>query len=401
MHKSNYRATTTPVVAVFKGEDMAKMKLIKRNIDSIRKPERQEDYRDPELKGFILRVFASGRKQFMLMYRFNGARKSIKIGDYGTLTPATAREAAKAFQVKIDKDIDPQAEKTKADAMPTFGEWVDTYLADVMLRKKRPDSDIRFLSWAVKRYGKKKIDKVSRADIENQMKQLHEVGKTAVTANRYHASIRACLNEAVRAGHIQFNISANIRHYPEPTPRDRTLTDDEMSRVLAAIGNVDDVFVETAMHMLIETGARKTEVLSARWDDIKFDDGLWRLPVTKSGKPQIIPLSRNILARLRLLPHAGQWLFPGVGDGHREDIKRGWVQVRKEAGIPDVRLHDVRRTFGLHIARSAGLHVASKLLRHSSIKVTESHYAPLGVDELRTALEKHSAEIIPLNKATS
>jgi len=381
---------------------MAIMKLTKRNIDSIKRPDRQEDYRDPELKGFILRVFASGRKQFMLMYRFDGARKAIKLGDYGSLTPAMAQKEARALLVKIGNGIDPQAEQEAADAMPTFGQWVETYLEDVRQRKKRPESDERFLTMAVKRYGKKKLDKVARADIENQMKQLHKVGKTAVTANRYHASVRACLNEAVRAGHIQYNVSANIRHYPEPTPRDRTLSDDEMARVLAAIDNVGDVFVETAMHMLIETGARKTEVLSARWQDIKFDDGLWRLPVTKSGRPQVIPLSSSIMARLRILPHVTEWLFPSTkGDDHREDIKRGWAQVRKDAEIPDVRLHDVRRTFGLHIARSAGLHVASKLLRHSSIKVTESHYAPLGVDELRTALEKHSAEIVPLHKATA
>ncbi len=377
---------------------MAKMKLTKRNIDAIKTSDKQTDYRDPELKGFTLRVFASGRKVFMLMYRFDGQRKAIKIGDYGTETPATAEKKARALLYQIDSGIDPQAEKAEAAAMPTFGQWVATYLEDVRSRKKRPDCDENFLGRAVKRYGKKKLDKVTRADVENQMKQLLKVGRTAVTANRYHASVRACLNEAVRAGHIQFNVSANIRHYAEPTPRDRTLTDDEMAKVLSAIGNVDDVFVETAMHMLIETGARKTEVLSARWQDIKFDDGLWRLPVTKAGRPQIVPLSSNILARLRLLPHAGQWLFPGKGDDHREDIKRGWRQVRKDADIPDVRLHDVRRTFGLHIARSAGLHVASKLLRHSSIKVTESHYAPLGVDELRSALETHSAEIVPLIK---
>jgi len=396
MPNGNYTATTE------RGGVMARLKLTKRNIDSIKIPERQADYRDPELKGYCLRVFASGRKQFMLMYRIDGRRKAIKIGDYGPLTPEQARIDAKAHLADIVKGIDPQIEQSAKREIPTFSEWAAIYLKDVQQRKKRPDSDERYLAWAKDRYGKKRLDKVTRSDVSNHMQQLKDIGRTNATANRYHASVRSCLNEACRAGHIDYNVSANIRHYPEPTPRSRTLTDGEMQNLLAAIDKVDDQFVQTCLHMLIETGARKSEVLSARWENIQFEDGLWRLPDTKSGKPQIIPLSKSILARLRLLPHAGEWLYPALsGNGHRQDVKRHWDKIRAEANIQDVKLHDVRRTFGLHIARTAGLHIASKLLRHSSIKVTEQHYAPLGIDELRNALEKHSADVIPLNSEAS
>jgi len=51
-----------------------------------------------------------------------------------------------------------------------------------------------------------------------------------------------------------------------------------------------------------------------------------------------------------------------------------------------VTIHDVRRTFGLHVTRTAGLHVASKLLRHSDIRVTQKVYAPLDLAELREAM---------------
>jgi len=376
---------------------MAKLKLTKRNIDAIQKPEKQEDHRDTELSGFVLRAFASGRKQFMLLYRLDGRRKAIKVGDYGALTPDQARTKAKDLMSDIVNGIDPQQTQATANALPTMGEWIATYLEDVKQRKKRPDSDIRYLAMAKGRYGKKRIDKVTRADVNNHMQELKKTGRTNATANRYHASVRSCLNEACRAGHIDFNVSANIRHYSEPVPRSRVLTDNEMKSMMTAIDAIDDVFVQTSLHMLIETGARKSEVLSAAWQDIQFDDGLWRLPDTKSGKPQIIPLSASILARLRLMPKAEEWLYPArVGTGHRIDIKKHWDKVRKAAGIRDVKLHDVRRTFGLHVTRSAGLHVASKLLRHSSIKVTESHYAPLGIDELRNSLEKHSADVVQI-----
>ena len=63
-----------------------------------------------------------------------------------------------------------------------------------------------------------------------------------------------------------------------------------------------------------------------------------------------------------------------------------WDEIRAAANIPDVTVHDLRRTFGLHVARKAGLHIASKLLRHSDIRVTERVYVPLGLEEMRTAL---------------
>jgi len=379
---------------------MPVLNLNKRNIDSLVTPNKsQETYRDPKDTGFCLRVFKSSRKVFMLDYRMpNGSRRMLKLGDYGTLAPDKARKLARDKKADILKGEDPKEERDRSAATPTFARWVDVHLQDVRLRKKRPDADEYYLGMAVKKYGRKKLDEVTRADIQNHMKLLSKVGKTSVTANRYHASIRSCLQSAVDTGILQFNLAANIKHYPEPIPRARVLTNDEMAKVLEAIASLDDIFVKTSLYMLIETGARKTEVLSARWDDIQFDDGLWRLPDTKSGRPQIIPLSSTIIARLRLLPQLGTWVFPSPkGEGHRQDIKRAWVQVKEAAEIPDVKLHDLRRTFGLHIARSAGLHVASKLLRHSSIKVTESHYAPLGVDDLRSALEKRTADVVQLS----
>jgi integrase len=68
---------------------------------------------------------------------------------------------------------------------------------------------------------------------------------------------------------------------------------------------------------------------------------------------------------------------------HRADLKDPWEGVRAAARLEGVTIHDLRRTFGLHVARKAGLHIASKLLRHSDIRVTERVSAPLGIDDLR------------------
>ena len=85
----------------------------------------------------------------------------------------------------------------------------------------------------------------------------------------------------------------------------------------------------------------------------------------------------------------------------RSDLKKPWNQIRKVAELPDVHLHDLRRTFGLRVTRKAGLHVASKLLRHADVRVTEQVYSPLGLAELRKATEvqaKGLAKVFPIGQ---
>ena len=107
----------------------------------------------------------------------------------------------------------------------------------------------------------------------------------------------------------------------------------------------------------------------------------------------MLPLASPTVARLRVSPRIGLFVVAGRDpEKPRRDLKRPWTNIRKIAEVEDVHIHDLRRTFGLAVTRSAGLHVASKLLRHSDVRVTERVYAPLGIDDLREALEKVHAK---------
>jgi len=89
----------------------------------------------------------------------------------------------------------------------------------------------------------------------------------------------------------------------------------------------------------------------------------------------------------------GPYLVPGRDPQMpRFDLKRPWEDLCEKAGLKDVHIHDLRRTYGLHAARQAGLHIASKLLRHSTVAVTERVYVPLGLDDLRKGTSKVSRE---------
>jgi integrase len=275
-------------------------------------------------------------------------------------------------------------------------------MVDVKRRKKAPREDERFLTRARKLWERRPLNSITVEDVRKGM-AAESADDHPVRGNRWLASVRACLATAWRSDIIASNPAARVRLNRENPPRARVLSDDELKRVVGAINANKDPFPRTALLMLITTGARLSEVLRARWEDVDLDAATWRIPSPKAGTPQIVPLHIGTVDLLRSLPHTtGPWIIPGRNpQKRRADLKKPWAEVKKASKVTDITIHDLRRTFGLTAARAAGLHVASKLLRHSAVSVTERVYAPLGLDDLRAGLDKVAdarANVIPLRK---
>lgn len=351
---------------------------------------------DDQIKGFGVVVHPSGRKVFVLEYGPSDARRRYTIGTWGGMTPEKAREEAKLKLAEVLQGMDPNREKRAKRAVPTFRAWVDEYMAGVKLRKKQPRHDQRYLDLTSERWGARRLDEIGARDVQTFMQTHSEKGKTS--ANRWLASVRACLQAAVRAELIAANPAMGVKPFREAVPRSRTLSDEEMKRLNKALDALEDVHTWAAFRLLIETGARKSEVLRARWSDMDLVEGTWRIPSPKAGIPQMVPLVETTVRMLQKLPEAGEYVIPGrTRDKPRSDLRSAWVELRDAAQLKDVTIHDLRRSYGLQVAKAVGLHVASKLLRHSDVRVTERVYAPLGIDELRKAAEKVAkAKIIPL-----
>lgn len=382
-----------------------KTKLTKRLIDSLKlaADSRGERYYDTDLTGFGLAIYPTGRKSFFIEYTFAGAQRRMTIGPYGVLTLEDARQRAIVLLGQAISGKDPLEERAAAVAAAaehklTFEDWADDYVERMTPRKKNIRNDIRYLGEAKKLWGDRPLDGITTEDVERAFyDQANEISKC--TANRWLASVRACLQDAWRKDKIAQNPAMKVKTFPPGPPRARVLSDEELAKVLNAIDALDGVYARLGLKLLVQTGARLSEVLHAKWEDVDLEDGVWRIPSPKAGKPQFFPLSSETAAMLRTTPRMGCYIVAGtVEDKPRSDLKKAWSEVLKSTGIQNAHLHDLRRTFGLHIARKAGLHIASKLLRHSDIRVTERHYAPLGFDELRVALEKRGADVVDLRK---
>lgn len=361
-----------------------KTRLTKRTVEALAPdPARRLLLYDADLPGFGVTVFPTGRKTFFAEYGARDGRRRMALGAFGVLTVEQARELARAKLAEVVMGGDPLRERRALAAVPTFGAWAESYLEGVRLRKKQPRHDERYLRLAAGRWGTRRLGELGRADVEAAVRKEAERGATS--ANRFLASVRACLAAAVRDGHIPANPTAGIRPFRENPPRDRVLSDDELGRVVAALDTLPAA-ARLALSLLLETGARKSEVLRARWADLDLDGGTWRIPSPKAGRPQVVPLAPGTVARLRLAPRDGAFVVAGADPSRpRADLRRAWDTVRAAAALDGVTVHDLRRTFGLAAAREVNIWYASKLLRHSDVRVTERVYAPLGLDDLRAA----------------
>ncbi len=345
---------------------------------------------DSSFRGLAAVKLPSGRVVFTLEYGPRKRRRRVTLGHLSEIGLDEARSRAKIKAGEIEKGADPVAEKAARRAAVTFAAWRETYVDMVKERKKTWRDDKRYLGRAGTWWDHKLLLSITTEDVEKAFQQTRKA-RGKVSANRFLASVRACLQQAWRLNKVIDNVAARVSFLPENPPRSRVLSDEELQAVVQALAEIEDPWERAAITLIIETGCRKSEALKAKWEDIDLQARTWRIPSPKAGHPQLVPLAGSTVALLRNLPHRGEWVFPGRhSDAHRADVRDVWSRVREAADVPDVTVHDLRRSFGLQAARSAGLHVASRLLRHSRVTTTAAIYAPLGLDELQRATEKVS-----------
>ena len=164
--------------------------------------------------------------------------------------------------------------------------------------------------------------------------------------------------------------------------RERYLTREEVQRLCDALLESKSPMLRYIVLMLILTGARKHEVLEAKWEDFNFEQRFWRIPMTKAGKARVVPISDGVLDLLKVVPRidGSAYLFANPKTlKHVSPISDSWHAVRAKAGLPDVRMHDLRHSFASFLINAGRtIYEVQQLLGHSSIKMTQryAHLAP-------------------------
>ncbi len=262
--------------------------------------------------------------------------------------------------------------------------------------------------------GSKSVSKLRSTDIERYMQDV-AAGKTRVdeklghrsraivtggkgVANRSRDLLSSALSFAVRQGYRTDNPALGVRNYKMP-PRERFLTPEEYQRLGQTFDNAvrDGVnpYAIAALRVLTLSGARSGEIISLqrRWIDEQV--GGARLPDSKTGaRFLILPAPAIAIIRDVLDMHDNNFVFPGrSGTKPYGGLKKVWLQMREQAGLDDVRLHDLRHSYAsIAVAGGASLFIVGKVLGHND-PATTKRYAHIARSPIKIAADEISLEI--------
>lgn len=335
-----------------------------------------------------LKVTANGAWAWTLRYRPRlgpraGADREITIGEFPLFGIGLAKEEYKQLRRRIRQGEDPLEEIQAARAAPTMRELAAVYLEEHSSRLKSGGRDReRFEKYILPRLGSIKMAGVEDADIA----ALHRSMKDKpVAANRTLSLLKSAFRLAIKKKWRpeKDNPAADIQRYREQA-RERYLEDDEFPSLFEALRNCSNQSVADAIRLLLLTAARKGEVLAMRWQDVNLKTGYWVKPTTKTGKRHKVPLNAPAMEVIARQPEGqpGDYVFPG------RDLKWHWERIRKEAGLEDVRLHDLRHSAASILATDdVSMMVIGAVLGHSDIKSTD-RYAHIHDRAVRAASDR-------------
>ena len=366
-------------------------KLTKRLIDSTGIPSNGQIFlRDTELSGFALRI-TKGSKTFILEKRVHGRVRRMTIGPYGALTVDRARAMAKELIGRIAAGEDPAEEIIGRRQEITFGEMANLYIGRHAPRKRSGGKDILYLSKYFSGWKSRRLSDISRKDVS----LFHiQIGKRApYLANRLLALLRKMFNLGRIWGVYKGENPATGIEFFKEIKRDRFIQPEELPGLMESLHKEENPYIQGALLISLFTGARIGEVLTMQWGDLDLDQGTWKIPHTKAGRPHYLPLPEPVLIILKRLPKlsGNPYCFPGRnGAGRLININKAWDRIRKRAGIPDIRIHDLRRTCGSWLAGSGvSLTIIGKVLNHTQPGTT-AIYARLNIEPVRAVLEANA-----------
>ncbi len=376
------------------------MKISKRNVDAAEIKDKDYFIWDAEMKGFGLRVFASGKKSYLIQYRAEGRTRRRTLGAHGVLTPDNARKLAGEFLSDVAFGGNPSEDKKNSSASESISGVCDRFMNEHVNVHLKAASQRQYniaIEKHIKPYlGTYRTEAVKRADVA---KFNHYMKDTPTQANRVMAVLSKMMTECEVWGLRPdgSNPCRHVKKYKE-NKRERYLNDEEIARLGDVLDQCRDEAIETlyvvaAYRLLALTGARLSEIQTLKWDYV--EDGCFNLPDSKTGTKRVY-FGEAVQVILNGLPRTenNPYVLAGTKEGqHLNDLQKPWRRIRKRAGLEDVRIHDLRHTFASQML-SAGhsLPIIGKLLGHAEPRTT-ARYAHLADGAMRDVAASMSSSI--------
>jgi len=344
------------------------------------------------------RITSKGVAYIIKYYNLSGLRKSKTI--YGTYEDAQSwadsleerkqvrkrkAEAGEHFHTPVKmmlstaiKDYKHSVSAHKAKATQKIETWVFKTFEDSVDDMPLSAINLKLMEWYVA--DRINVHKIDLSSLGIQIRTL-----------------KAFFNHQIKYGLMEKNPAKGLKLPKPPKKKIRFLSQDEIEKFLS---KVDDPDYHDLFMTYLNTGARHNELLpgSFTWDDVDLKGR--RLQLTGKGSSGYVPMNKIVYKILKRRKKSGLE-YPFQMDYNY--LYKKFKKYMKAAGIEDATLHDLRKTFGsLLIAQKVDVFRVSKLLRHSSVTVTESHYLSILDRDLESTVQRLEKVFKPKKKkATS
>lgn len=350
--------------------------------------------------GLYVEVRASnpGQGSYYLRYKdASGKTCHQKIGRTAEVSLAEARKKAKTLKAEIALGADPRGEAKARKAVDTLSEFFDeAYLPHIQPRKRSWKRDEELFRLRIrKRFGHLRLNQISRQEVQVFHAGLLDEGLSPASADHHIKVLRRMLNLAVEwemleknpiKGVSLFNVANQVEHY---------LDDEQLERLLTVLRNDENRPVCMIAMFLLSTGARLNEALQATWDQVDRTNRVWRIPATnsKSKRMRSVPLNDSALHILYQLTTEGHYRHVFINQQTEQPyttIMKVWSRLREKAGLPHLRIHDLRHSYASFLANNGRtLLEIQQILGHSDPKVT-LRYSHLSAKTLQDAASSAS-----------
>ncbi len=307
-----------------------------------------------------------------------------------------------------------------ATTQDSVASYLRSWLEEVAAKRVRPNTLTSYRSnvklHIVPVIGSRKLGKLSTRDVRSLLAACDASGLSPRSTRYVHATLRVALEDAVRDDLVPRNVAKLVRLSTPPRAETRVLTVDE-ARLLLSQTRTDRL--HAALVVLLVLGLRRSEALGLRWSDIDFDasvlhvrQGLhWSegrlqfLPPKTRRSRRTVPMPSVCLEALgrhrsRQAAEAEACLHPWppvelvftttVGTPvDPNNFSRTFARWCRDAGVPAVRLHDLRHTcVSMLLTLGVNPRVVMEIVGHAALEMTMNVYAHVAVDEQRLALDK-------------
>ena len=350
------------------------------------------DLHDKDTKGLMVEVRNASATYYVRYRDLRGKVRQLKLASIEELTLAQARQKANEVRNNVAMGIDPIEQRKQIQSMPTVAEFVEQqYMPHIQSYKRSWMTDESLLrNHVLPSIGHLYLDEV-RHDHLSTLFNKHRLNHKPASTNRVIIMIRYIFNCAKRWGALDLkdNPTAQIPLYTVNNKRERYLTPDEVNRLLVALNESKAPMLKYIVMFLLLTGARKSEVTNAKWDDFNLENRVWKIEFNKTGQTRYVPLSDAAVDLILSVPKLIEcdYAFPNPKTKRPfKHIFGAWDLVRNKAGIGDVRIHDLRHSFASFLINSGrSLYEVQNILGHTQVKTTQ-RYAHLNQDSLLKAV---------------